>query len=233
MQNIESPRIDDDGIEPVLKAQAVAPRVTKEDLLANIVHTEIVKQVTHSGQVLRWAILTTRNGFAVTGRPSASVCPENDIPELGEKLAIENARNELWTLMGYALKEELYRHSQCEDDVVIFARIAHEVNRAYCESMGDMSQPAWADAPQWQRDSTINGVRFHLANPDATPENSHESWLAQKTAEGWRYGAVKNADTKQHPCFLPYDQLPAAQRAKDYLFRGVVHAMADGAWEPE
>jgi len=84
-----------------------APRVSLNDLTSNIVHTEIVKHISPSGQVLRWAVLTTRSGYAVTGRPSASVSSENDRAEIGEQVAIENARNELWALMGYALKERL------------------------------------------------------------------------------------------------------------------------------
>lgn len=107
------------------------------------------------------------------------------------------------------------------------ARIAHEINRAYCASLGDDSQPAWEDAPEWQKASALVGVDMHLANQNATPENSHESWLAQKTAEGWKYGPVKDAQKKEHPCFLPYTELPPEQKAKDYLFRSVVHLMKD------
>jgi hypothetical protein len=105
------------------------------------------------------------------------------------------------------------------------ARVAHEVNRAYCASLGDNSQSAWADAPEWQKDSAINGVRMHLANPDATPEDSHIAWLSEKEAAGWKWGPVKDAEKKEHPCFTDYANLPAEQRAKDYLFRGVVHAL--------
>lgn len=106
------------------------------------------------------------------------------------------------------------------------AQVAHEVNRAYCASLGDTSQPAWADAPDWQRASALAGVDMHLANPDATPEASHISWYTQKLADGWVYGEVKDPEKKEHPCMVAYEQLPAAQRAKDYLFRGVVHALA-------
>lgn len=107
--------------------------------------------------------------------------------------------------------------------VLVIARVAHEINRAYCASLGDTSQPAWEDAPEWQQQSAIAGVEMHLANPDATPEQSHESWLAQKVAAGWVYGEVKDAEKKQHPCCVPYDQLPPEQKAKDYLFRAAVH----------
>lgn len=105
------------------------------------------------------------------------------------------------------------------------ARVAHEANRAYCQSIGDNSQVCWDEAPEWQRNSAINGVLFHIANPDATPENSHESWMREKAADGWKYGAVKDAEKKEHPCFTAYANLPVAQRAKDYLFRAVIHSL--------
>ena len=108
-----------------------------------------------------------------------------------------------------------------ERDVNLVAKICHEVNRAYCRSLGDESQVSWDEAPDWQKDSAINGVNFHLNN-DRTPEESHESWLAQKEAEGWKYGPVKDVDKKEHPCFVPYSELPAEQKAKDYLFKAVV-----------
>jgi hypothetical protein len=84
------------------------------------------------------------------------------------------------------------------------------------------------DAPDWQKTSAINGVKFHMEHPDAGPDHSHNEWLAEKQATGWKYGPVKNPEAKEHPCFVPYDQLPTEQKAKDYLFRGVVHAMRQG-----
>ena len=106
---------------------------------------------------------------------------------------------------------------------IAIAMMCHAINAAYCQSLGDDSQSTWDDAPDWQRQSAIAGVEMHLANPDATPEQSHESWYAQKEAEGWTYGEVKDAEKKEHPCFLPYDELPIEQKAKDYLFRATVH----------
>lgn len=106
------------------------------------------------------------------------------------------------------------------------AELCHEANRAYCEALGDKSQVPWSQAPAWQKESAINGVKFHLANPNATPENSHESWMAEKAAAGWKHGPVKDAEKKEHPCFCPYGELPIEQRAKDYIFRGIIHACA-------
>lgn len=107
------------------------------------------------------------------------------------------------------------------------ARVAHEVNRAYCEALGDHSQPTWEEAPKWQKDSAINGVRFHIYHPDASPEASHIEWFKQKEAEGWKYGPVKDPEKKEHPCMVAYHELPEAQRAKDYIFRQVIHSMAN------
>jgi hypothetical protein len=107
------------------------------------------------------------------------------------------------------------------------ARIAHEVNRAYCLAIGDASQTSWKDAPKWQRDSAIAGVRFHLDNPASTPEDSHKSWLAVKAADGWSYGPIKDPATKHHPCFRPYAELPPEQQTKDHLFITVVRACMD------
>lgn len=104
------------------------------------------------------------------------------------------------------------------------ARITHQTNKAYCESIGDNSQVDWEQAPEWQRNSAIIGVKFNIENPDAPASASHDSWLKQKQEEGWKYGEVKDVDKKEHPCYVPYEQLPFEQRLKDYLFKSVVLA---------
>jgi hypothetical protein len=106
------------------------------------------------------------------------------------------------------------------------AKICHEVNRAYCASVGDISQLPWEDAPEWQRASCTNGVESMLKN-NSTPEQSHENWLKFKATDGWVYGDVKDAEKKTHPCFRPYGELPEEQRKKDALFHAVVNACRD------
>jgi hypothetical protein len=106
------------------------------------------------------------------------------------------------------------------------ARVAHEVNRAYCQALGDNSQIAWEDAPQWQRDAALLGVAFHIAHPDAGPQAGHENWMAQKVVDGWTYGPEKKPELKQHPCLVPFSELPVEQKAKDYIFRAVVLSLA-------
>lgn len=109
-------------------------------------------------------------------------------------------------------------------NIETIAKVAHQINKAYCESIGDDSQPDWANAPDWQKESAMAGVEFHLANPNASPKDSHDSWLAGK--KGWKYGPVKDEKKKLHPCLLPYEQLPVAMKTKDYLFRCIVTELA-------
>jgi len=98
----------------------------------------------------------------------------------------------------------------------------HEANKRYCESIGDTSQPAWEDAPDWQKESIINGVKFHVANPGADASASHENWLKEKEADGWKYGPEKNPEKKEHPCFVPYAELSDAHKNKDTFLMTVV-----------
>ena len=123
----------------------------------------------------------------------------------------------------------------CKDRVAItvigIASVCHEANRAYCESINDWSQKSWCAAPEWQRESAIKGVEFLLANPDAGPQASHESWLAEKYRTGWKYGPVKDPLKKEHPCYRPYEELAPEQKIKDTLFHSIVRALAP-ALEP-
>lgn len=111
------------------------------------------------------------------------------------------------------------------------AKVCHEANRAYCQTIGDNSQPSWEDAPAWQKTSAENGVKFHFTKLDSgeipMPSESHDAWLKQKADEGWKYGPVKDIEKKEHPCFVPYEQLPLEQKMKDYIFGSICHAFWD------
>jgi hypothetical protein len=107
------------------------------------------------------------------------------------------------------------------DKITEIARICHEVNRAYCASLGDDSQPSWENAEGWQRESAIAGVLAHI-DTEISPKESHSLWCTHKVNDGWSWGLVKDAAAKKHPCLVPYDLLPVTQRTKDYLFAGVV-----------
>jgi hypothetical protein len=54
--------------------------------------------------------LTLKNGFNTVGE-SACVSPENFNAEIGQKVAREDARNKIWALEGYLLKQKLFEDS--------------------------------------------------------------------------------------------------------------------------
>ena len=83
-------------------------KVTKEMIKSKIQTVEYVKHITCSGQILRWAVIIMKNGFAVTGDPAAAVDPANDDMVLGREIALENAMHKVWVLEGYLLKDKLY-----------------------------------------------------------------------------------------------------------------------------
>lgn len=108
-------------------------------------------------------------------------------------------------------------------DSTQIAEIAYEINRAYCEAIGDSSQVSWSDTNEEVKVSAVNGVEFCRAQkPTPTPEDNHINWMELKLASGWRYGEIKNETEKTHPCLVAHAALPLAQRVKDHLFIAVV-----------
>lgn len=113
-------------------------------------------------------------------------------------------------------------------DVDDVARVCHEANRALQlvhQAPGIPVAAPWDLFPENERRGVRAGVEH--ARAGATPEELHESWCAQKRADGWTYGPVKDAEAKTHPCLVPYADLPAAQRVKDALFGAIVATLVD------
>ncbi len=47
--------------------------------------------------------------------------------------------------------------------------------------------------------------------------NAHEEWARQRLAEGWVFGPTRDDRARTHPCLVPYQQLPEAEKAYDRL----------------
>ncbi|QWY83778.1 hypothetical protein [Rhizobium phage RHph_X3_15] len=90
------------NLEDRLKKQSVAPRITLEDVNANIVDEAYFVIF----DVLTICVLKLQNGFTVTGE-SACASPENFNKEIGEEISKRNAVAKIWGLMGYELRSKL------------------------------------------------------------------------------------------------------------------------------
>lgn len=100
---------DEQRIEKEIQLKGLnAPRLTPEDI-DNCIIGEYFHRV--PGTTMTICILTLRNSFLVTGE-SAAVSLENFDEEIGKKIARENARNKIWSLEGYLLREKLWQETK-------------------------------------------------------------------------------------------------------------------------
>ena len=130
MNHIVSPDNSERSIEQLIQAKGLtAPRVVPAALQAVITSAHYftaaqgVAGAQSAGQsqplvegvealgLLTFCVLVLRNGFTVVGK-SACASPENFDREVGERVARENAEREIWPLLGYTLKEQLFQSTQ-------------------------------------------------------------------------------------------------------------------------
>lgn len=104
--------IDETKLEQEIKDKGLtAPRLTPEQI-----DSCIAKEDYHvfPGTTTTVCLLTLQNGYTTIG-DSACASPENFDEEIGRKLARDNARNKIWSLEGYLLKQKLFEHSKLPD----------------------------------------------------------------------------------------------------------------------
>lgn len=97
--------MNDEQIEKEIQDKNLnAPRLTPA-----LINSVIAKEQYHvfDGSCLTVCCLTLENGFTVTGE-SACASPENFDEDLGRKIARDNAKNKIWALEGYLLKQKLH-----------------------------------------------------------------------------------------------------------------------------
>jgi hypothetical protein len=95
---------NEDQIESEIQAKGLnSPRLTPA-----LIDAAIVSEQYHvfPGTTLTVCALTLRNGYIVTGE-SAAASPTNFDQAIGRKISRENARNKIWGLEGYLLRERL------------------------------------------------------------------------------------------------------------------------------
>lgn len=107
------------------------------------------------------------------------------------------------------------------------ARTVYEANRVLCAALGDRSRPYWKNAPIEHRDVIVSGVVWATEHPDATPQQAHENCLKDWAARGWKYGPVRNSESKETPAFVSWEQMSEGDRLKNELFLIVVRSMLE------
>ena len=103
---------DEQAIESEIQAKGLnAPRLNPM-----MIDDAIVSDQYHvfPGTSLTVCCLTLRNGYQVTGE-SAAASPSNFDAELGRKIARDNARNKIWALEGYLLRQRLTDGTSFDD----------------------------------------------------------------------------------------------------------------------
>ena len=70
-----------------------------------------------------------------------------------------------------------------------------------CATAGAGEKPAWEDAPDWQKNSAVNGVEYHVAHP--RPVRNTATNVGSETRRAGSGGPEKSVNEKEHPCMVP------------------------------
>jgi len=46
-------------------------------------------------------------------------------------------------------------------------------------------------------------------------KHAHAVWAQQRLTDGWKLGPTRNDEKKEHPCLVPYEELPESERVYD------------------
>lgn len=95
--------------------------------------------------------------------------------------------------------------------------IAHAHHIAWVAYQIAVGQDYNIEPTEEQLTALRNGVKFHIVNPDATPEENHENWMKCKTEQGWVYGEVKDFEKKTHPDMVPFEDMLEVEKKKDIM----------------
>ncbi len=63
--------------------------------------------------------------------------------------------------------------------------------------------------------STVTLSKDVLELIELLSKNAHEIWARQRLADGWKHGPRRNDAGKEHPCLVPYEDLPESEKQYD------------------
>lgn len=112
---------------------------------------------------------------------------------------------------------------------VYIAIVAVSVIGSFRTSIGDESAISEFDLlTQPQKENLLEGIDMLVADSDAGPDARHAALVAKLAEDGWVYGDALDEASKTHPLLLPFEELPEAERVKEYLLHAVVRSMSTG-----
>ncbi len=82
-----------------------------------------------------------------------------------------------------------------------------------CKESEQISQLTYTPHPISTKDVTLSPEIMKLSEKIA--ENVHEVWAQSRMDEGWTYGPVRDDTKKEHPCLVPYNELPEIEKEYD------------------
>lgn len=139
-------------------------------------------------------------------------------------LALIDSSNSVDETLGTILAniKKVQRYAKFKEDLKTSNELQSRLVLAIHEANKEIQQQTGEFIPQLSEHLTksiLDGVYFVLDNPNCTPEQQHNNWVHFKRADGWKYGQTKDFERKEHPCLVPYSELPEIQQRKDSVFR--------------
>ena len=125
-----------------------------------------------------------------------------------------------------------YQHATL--DYMQIASVAWEVVRFYAHAEGIVDRTWDLLSPEEKENERVT-VAQYLAHPTMTPEKIHEAAVESLKGMGWKFGYVLNAEAKESPMLVPWEEIPTVTRNKEMLYWhtivaiGIASGKVDGA----
>ena len=99
-------------------------------------------------------------------------------------------------------------------------RIMHAMRREIALTFPEENvsvPPAWDDpaCTEEMKASSERSALAMLVSPDLSAEEEHDRWWAERKAQGWTYGPIRDNAKKKHPSMKPFKELPLGEQLKD------------------
>jgi dTMP kinase len=177
-----------------------------------VAHTRIVERAeTDRYEVTDMDVITRRHNAykQIADRHNLAVIDSSNSVEATLAVILAHIKR---TQRYAKFKEELKTSNELQSRLVL---AVHEANKEIQQQTGEFIP----ELNEHLTKSILDGVYYVLDNPNCTPEQQHNNWCYFKRQDGWKYGPNKDFERKEHPCLVPYNELPEIQQRKDSVFR--------------